>query len=224
VRRSLAHRCAAHHLQGELGRLVQRKPRPVFCIDGFPYRPDRHDVGQGLGGNQPEIEPRGAIIVELDEPTGRAAIVIEAENLATAAHGRIVRRALCRSVDRSARLCGTLKPCSHKNRQEFERKRAGSRWQQSGLVFTTTVGTGLEARNLTREFKRHLAAAGLPAQFRFYDLRHAAASLLVADGLPITVVSAMLGHALTSTTLNNYAHVLPGADRFAADAMERLLG
>jgi site-specific recombinase XerD len=55
-------------------------------------------------------------------------------------------------------------------------------------------------------------------------MRHAAASLLIADGLPITVVYAMLDHALTSTTLNNYAHVLPGADRLAADAMERLLG
>jgi hypothetical protein len=40
----------------------------------------------------------------------------------------------------------------------------------------------------------------------------------------ITAVSAMLGHALTSTTLNTYAHVLPGADRLTADAMERLLG
>jgi integrase len=113
---------------------------------------------------------------------------------------------------------------AHKDRQAFERFKAGRRWQESGLVFTSMTGTALEARNLTREFKRHLAAAGLPAQFRFYDLRHAAASLLVADGLPITVVSAMLGHALTSTTLNNYAHVLPGADRIAADAMERLLG
>ena len=45
-----------------------------------------------------------------------------------------------------------------------------------------------------------------------------------ADGLPITAVSAMLGHALTSTTLNNYAHVLPGAERLTAEAMERLLG
>jgi integrase len=59
---------------------------------------------------------------------------------------------------------------------------------------------------------------------RFYDLRHVAASLLIADGLPITVVSAMLGHALTSTTLNTYAHVLPGSDRLTAEAMERLLG
>jgi integrase len=113
---------------------------------------------------------------------------------------------------------------AHKDRQEFERKRAGALWQESGLVFTTSVGTPIGARNLTREYKRHLKAAGLPKAFRFYDMRHAAASLLIADGLPITAVSAMLGHALTSTTLNTYAHVLPGADRLTADAMERLLG
>jgi integrase len=86
------------------------------------------------------------------------------------------------------------------------------------------VGTGLEARNLTREFKRHLSAAGLLESLRFHDMRHAAASLLIADGLPITVFSAMHSHAPTSTTLNNYAHVLPGSDRLTAGAMERLLG
>jgi integrase len=113
---------------------------------------------------------------------------------------------------------------AHKDKQTFERAKAGDRWQESGLVFTSTVGTPLDARNLTREFKRYLEAAKLPKELRFYDMRHAAASLLIADGLPITVVSAMLGHALTSTTLNNYAHVLPGSDRIAAEAMERLLG
>jgi integrase len=113
---------------------------------------------------------------------------------------------------------------AHRDRQEFERKRGGNHWQESGLVFTTMVGTPLGARNLTRDYKRHLEAASLPKAFRFYDMRHAAASLLIADGLPITAVSAMLGHALTSTTLNTYAHVLPGADRLTAEAMERLLG
>src|SRR5215213_1433207 len=113
---------------------------------------------------------------------------------------------------------------AHKDRQEFERKSAGKDWQESGLVFTSKIGTPLDARNLTREYKRHRVAAELPKEFRFYDMRHAAASLLVPDGLPITVVSAMLGHALTSTTLNTYAHVLPGSDRLTAEAMERLLG
>ncbi len=65
---------------------------------------------------------------------------------------------------------------------------------------------------------------GLPESRRFYDMRHAAESLLAADGLPIRAVSAWLGHALTSTTLNTYAHVLPGSDRITAEAMERLLG
>jgi integrase len=113
---------------------------------------------------------------------------------------------------------------AHKDRQAFERVKAGARWQESDLVFTTANGTPLEARNLVRDFKRQLAAAELPANLRFYDMRHAAASLLLADGMPITAVSAMLGHALCSTTLNTYAHVLPGADRLTAEAMERLLG
>ena len=113
---------------------------------------------------------------------------------------------------------------AHKDAQAFERKKGGLYWQDSGFVFTSATGTALDARNLVREFKRHLKAAGLPEETRFYDLRHAAASLLIAEGLPIPAVSAMLGHALTSTTLNVYAHVLPGSERLTADAMERLLG
>jgi integrase len=113
---------------------------------------------------------------------------------------------------------------AHKDWQEFERKRDGALWQESGLVFTSAIGIALDARSLTREFKRHLADAGQRGSPRFYDIRQAAASLLVADGVPVTAVSVMLGHALTLTTLNTYAHVLPGADRVTAEAMERLLG
>ena len=126
-----------------------------------------------------------------------------------------------RTLALSDSLVDALK--KHQDKQAFERKQAGKLWQESGLVFTSRTGTALDARNLTREFKAHLRAARLPEETRFYDLRHAAASLLIAEGLPITAVSAMLGHALTSTTLNVYAHVLPGADRLTAEAMDRLL-
>jgi integrase len=112
----------------------------------------------------------------------------------------------------------------HKDRQTFERAKAGKRWQETGLVFTTLIGTPLEPWQLTRKFKGHLATAEQPQEWRFYDMRYAAASLLIADAMPITAVSAMLGHALTSTTLNVYAHVLPGADYLTAEAMKRLLG
>jgi hypothetical protein len=62
-----------------------------------------------------------------------------------------------------------------------------------------------------RDVKRQLGAAGLLATLHFEDMRYAAV-WLHADGMPITAGSAMLGHVLTSTTLNTYAHVLSGAD------------
>jgi len=48
------------------------------------------------------------------------------------------------------------------------------------------------------------------SSFRVYDLRHTFASLLLAQGVPITCVSAQLGHSWPTTTLQWYAHWLPG--------------
>ena len=46
-------------------------------------------------------------------------------------------------------------------RQARERGEAGELWQEHGLVFTTSVGTGYESHNLRRDFRRVTAAAGL---------------------------------------------------------------
>ena len=60
---------------------------------------------------------------------------------------------------------------------------------------------------------------------RFHDLRHAAASLLVTEGVPVKVAQAILGHANVSTTLNIYAHAQVEQQREAFEAMgRRLLG
>ncbi len=59
---------------------------------------------------------------------------------------------------------------------------------------------------------------------RFHALRHAAASMLLTDGVPMKSVSAMLGHADVSTTLRVYAHLDIGTQDQAAAAMDRLLG
>jgi integrase len=112
---------------------------------------------------------------------------------------------------------------AHRDRQAFEATAAGGRWADSGYVFVTQVGTPIDPDNLSKRYKALLKAAGLRDQ-RFHDLRHAAATPLIAEGLPINVVSEMLGHAQTSTTINVYGHVLPLAQRHAAEAMERLLG
>jgi len=71
---------------------------------------------------------------------------------------------------------------------------AGSRWPETGLVFVSCVGTALEPRNLFRSFKSTLRKAGLP-DIRFHDLRHSAASLMLAQGVPLGVVMEVLGHS-----------------------------
>lgn len=53
---------------------------------------------------------------------------------------------------------------------------------------------------------------GLPAEFRFHDLRHYLASLLIADGADVKVVQARLRHASAKTTLDTYSHLWPDAD------------
>ena len=91
------------------------------------------------------------------------------------------------------------------------------------MVFTNPIGATIHPDNLTKAYKALLKGAGLRDQ-RLHDLRHTAATLMLRDGLPVHEVSAVLGHSQTSTTLNVYSRVLPGANDRAAAAMERLLG
>ena len=61
-------------------------------------------------------------------------------------------------------------------------------------------------------------------RIRFHDLRHTAASILLADGtVPLNVISERLGHAKPSITLDVYGHVFDEQGQAAADAMERAL-
>ncbi|MGR6964288.1 tyrosine-type recombinase/integrase [Geodermatophilus sp. URMC 61] len=62
----------------------------------------------------------------------------------------------------------------------------------------------------------------LPA-LRLLDLRHTHATLLLAEGVPVKVVSERLGHASASITLTVYQHVHPGMGREAADRIAALL-
>lgn len=62
----------------------------------------------------------------------------------------------------------------------------------------------------------------MPAQ-RFHDLRQAAASLLLAQGVNPRVVMEILGHSQISLTLNTYSHVIPELQHDAAKLMDALL-
>jgi integrase len=93
----------------------------------------------------------------------------------------------------------------------------------SGYVFTTSNGSSLDSRNVTRYLQRHLERLGLPHQ-RFHDLRHAFATLLIESGEELGVVSRILGHADYGTTADVYAHLTPAMLDRTADRMEQILG
>jgi len=76
--------------------------------------------------------------------------------------------------------------------QDLERKWAGARWQETGYVFTTRIGTPMDARDLLRDYyaitrpkpKKGEQPPKLPfPAIRFHDLRHSAATLLLAQGV-----------------------------------------
>ncbi len=112
----------------------------------------------------------------------------------------------------------------HRVRQAEERLQAGRRWKEDprDLVFRTTIGTPLDGITVTRNFQALLAKHGLPHQ-RFHDLRHACASLLLAEGVAPRVVMETLGHSQIALTLNTYSHVSPALGRAAAERMNAVL-
>lgn len=118
---------------------------------------------------------------------------------------------------------------THRVRQAEERLASGAlwggedaRWLDADLVFTTAMGTAIDARNLTRAFHRQLEEAGLPS-IRFHDLRHSHASMLLAQGVHPRVMMETLGHSNISVTMDIYAHVMPEAKRDVADRVDLLL-
>jgi integrase len=111
---------------------------------------------------------------------------------------------------------------AHRTRQKMERLVAGSRWVDSGHVFTTLQGKPMHAGTATRAFKAALERAGLPRS-RFHDLRHAAATFLLAQGMTLEDVKQLLGHSSITLTSNTYGHVLEQRQRQVAQAMDLVL-
>jgi integrase len=113
-------------------------------------------------------------------------------------------------------------PRAHKVRQ-LERRLKVAEWNdQHDLVFTCASGGPIHPDNLDRDFKRWVKLAGVRL-IRIHDTRHSYATLALATGEHVKVVSETLGHADVATTLRVYAHVMPSQRVALADKMESLL-
>jgi integrase len=110
-----------------------------------------------------------------------------------------------------------------RDRQARAREAAGTAWQdRESLVFTDSVGRPLKPDCVSYRFQRARTAVGLP-HLRFHDLRHSAATLMLAEGVALAVISEWLGHSGIAITASHYAAVVPALRRDAADAMDRAL-
>ena len=80
----------------------------------------------------------------------------------------------------------------HRKRQMAERMEWASAWVETGKVFTREDGSTLHPATITDRFHELVTASGLPP-IRLHDLRHGAASLMLAAGVPMKVVQETLG-------------------------------
>ena len=98
----------------------------------------------------------------------------------------------------------------------------GELWTNSDRLFVQADGKPMHPSTISKWFVKYVGQIGLPV-INFHGLRHTNASLLVAQNIDIAVVSARLGHAQISTTLDFYVHPLLSHNRKAGYALENLL-
>lgn len=125
-----------------------------------------------------------------------------------------------RTLHLSTGLVAALR--AHAARQGDDMLRAGQLWQETGYVFTSEIGTPLDHANLRRRFAKLCATAGV-GKITPHELRHSAASLLLAQGVPLHVVSEVLGHSSIRETKDTYGHLVTEDSKRAAKAMGEAL-
>ena len=110
----------------------------------------------------------------------------------------------------------------HRRDQQRSADAIGPGWQDSGFIFVNSIGGPLDPRNLLRDFKKACADAGL-GDWHLHELRHSAASLMLAQGVKLQVVSEVLGHSSIRMTADVYGHILDPDREQAASAMSDVL-
>ncbi len=126
-----------------------------------------------------------------------------------------------RVVDIDPTTLGTL--MAHRLSQEAERATWGDAYDQDhDLVFAREDGSPLVPGEVTDRFHKLSDEAGL-RRIRLHDLRHGQASLMLAAGIPLAVVSKRLGHSSVTVTSDVYSHLIGGVGAAAAEAAAALV-
>jgi integrase len=106
----------------------------------------------------------------------------------------------------------------HHERQDEERAQYGEAYLDTGLAFRASDGRALHPHSFITAFQRLVLESGLP-RIRLHDLRHSHATIALAAGVPVKVISERLGHESPAFTQRQYLHVLPSMQVEAANAV-----
>ena len=108
--------------------------------------------------------------------------------------------------------------------QADERLLAGERWEDTGLVFATHLGTALDAGNVRKMFKRVCTAAGVGDGWTPRELRTSFVSLMSRHGVSIEEIAHLVGHTSTRTTEVVYRRELRPVITTGAEIMDEVFG
>ncbi|WP_067509447.1 site-specific integrase [Actinoplanes sp. TFC3] len=117
-------------------------------------------------------------------------------------------------------LIALLRP--HRAVQAEQRAAAVEAWQDHGMVFPSEIGTPMDPDNFSHRFSALCKRVGL-GHWHPHELRHSEASLMLAQGTELHVVSEVLGHTSIAITKDVYGHLLEAGQRSAAESMSRAL-
>src|SRR5690348_4082448 len=112
----------------------------------------------------------------------------------------------------------------HRVRQDEEKLAAGELWRDHDLVFTTRVGTALDAANVRRYFRGICKAAGIGDDWTPRELRTSFVSLLSASGVPVEEIARLAGHSSSRTTEVIYRKELRPVLVKGAEVMDQIFG
>lgn len=103
-----------------------------------------------------------------------------------------------------------------------QKELCGELWIDSNRLFVQADGKPMHPSTISKWFERFVKRIGLPV-INFHGLRHTNATLLIAQNIEVPIVSARLGHAQITTTLNFYVHPIIAHNKTAGFALENLL-
>ena len=111
---------------------------------------------------------------------------------------------------------------TYKVYQAEDIKKCGDKWNETDRLFTAWNGEPMHPDSVCKWFTKFIEKNKLP-KISFHSLRHTNATILINKGINIRAVSARLGHANPTTTLNIYTHALQSIDIAAANVLENTL-